>query len=197
LTLNGIFYESHLVQWFLGERSLKDILKEPQGRLSRRGKSLEEAKGSQSTGVEGPDGTQYESIEDELLATGKPLVPVDPRTVPIVQEQLQTLHSGQVVWHGEVWPRQEMEWSVREEKRANGDGVDKSWVSTLRLELPNLGEVAATLRLEKEGLSIHINADRHSASAIMLMEQQHLAQAISDVGLKLLNVAIEHEEHGK
>jgi len=197
LTLNGIFYESHLVQWFLGERSLKDILKEPQGKLSRRGKSLEEAKGSQSTGIEGTDASLHELMEDELLATDKPLGPVDPRTVPIVQEQLQTLHSGQVVWHGEVWPRQEMEWGVREEKRANGDGVDKSWVSTLRLELPNLGEVAATLRLEKEGLSIHINADRHSASAIMLMEQQHLAQAISDAGIKLLNVAIEHEEHGK
>jgi len=197
LTLNGIFYESHLLQWFFGERSIKDILKEPQGKLSKRSRSLEEGKVTQRSGNEVQEGNGDDSIADELLASDKALGPVDPRVVPIVREQLQTLHSGQVVWLGEVWPRQEMEWSVREEKRGNGEGLEKSWLSTLRLDLPNLGEVAATLRLEKEGLSIHINVDRESVSATMLMEQQRLAQAMSDAGIKLLNVAIEHEEHGK
>jgi hypothetical protein len=197
LTLNGIFYESHLLQWFFGERSLKDILKEPQGKLSKRSKSSAEGRGAQGPCGEIQKGSGDDSIDDELPATEKTLGPVDPRTAPIVREQLQTLHSGQVVWHGEVWPRQEMEWSVGEEKRGNGEGLEKGWVSSLRLDLPNLGEVAATLRLEKEGLSIHINVGSESVSATMLVEQQRLAQAMSDAGIKLLNVAIEHEEHGK
>jgi hypothetical protein len=197
LTLKGIFYESHLLQWFLGERQARELLKEPQGKLSSRGKSLAEGKPAQKSGADATDGLTEEALPDELIFTDRSSEPVDPRTVPIVREQLETLHSGQVLWHGEVWPRQEMEWCIREEKRASGEGVEKSWVSTLRLELPSLGGVAATLRLEKEGLSIHINADRESASAIMQMEQQTLAQAMSAAGIKLLNVAVEHEEHGK
>jgi hypothetical protein len=197
LTLNGIFYESHLLQWFLGERQARELLKEPQGKLSSRGKPLTEGNPAQKSGVEGADGLMEEALPDELISTDRSSEAVDPRTVPIVQEQLRTLHTGQVLWHGEVWPRQEMEWSIREEKHTNGEGIEKSWVSTLRLDLPNLGGVAATVRLEKEGLSIRIDADRESATAIMLMEQQSLAQAMSDAGIKLASVAIEHEEHGK
>jgi hypothetical protein len=197
LTLNGIFYESHLLQWFFGERSLKEILKEPQGKLSKRGKSPEEGKGAQRSGNGAREVNGDDAIADELSASDRALGPVDPRVAPIVREQLHALHTGQVVWHGEVWPRQEMEWSVREEKRGNVEGIEKSWVSSLRMDLPNLGEVAATLRLEKEGLSIHINVARESVSATMLGERQRLAQAMSDAGIKLLNVAIEHAEHGK
>ena len=66
----------------------------------------------------------------------------------------------------------------------------------LHLDLPNLGEVAATLRLGKDGLSIHINTGRESTSAVMKQEQQSLETAMSGVGIKLLKVAIENEEHG-
>jgi len=195
--LNGPPADTSLFASLLGERQARELLKEPQGKLSSRGKFLAEGNPTQKSGADGADGIAQEALSDELIATDRSSAPVDPRTVPIVQEQLQTLHTGQVVWHGEVWPRQEMEWSIREEKHTNGEGIEKSWVSTLRLELPNLGGVAATLRLEKEGISIHIDADRESASAIMQMEQEPLAQAMSDVGIKLLSVAIEHEEHGK
>jgi hypothetical protein len=197
LTLNGIFYESHLLQWFIGDRSLKDILKEPQGKLSKRAKSPEGEKGGQKSCIEGAEEAPLESIEEELRETDKPLGPVDPRTLHLVQEQLRTLHSGQVVWHGEVWPRQEMEWSIQEEKRGKGEGVAKCWLSTLRLELPNLGGVKATLRMENEGICIRINTDTESSSALMRSEQNLLAQAMSDAGIKLLDVTINHEEHGK
>ncbi|HBB70517.1 MAG TPA: flagellar hook-length control protein FliK, partial [Geobacter sulfurreducens] len=35
LTRSGVFYESHLSQWVKGERPLADLLREPQGSLSR------------------------------------------------------------------------------------------------------------------------------------------------------------------
>jgi hypothetical protein len=86
-----------------------------------------------------------------------------------------------------------MEWSVREEKPAIGSGKGKSWQTTLHLDLPNLGEVAATLKLGEEGLSVHINTGKDSTSAVMKKEQQALELAISNAGVKLLNVAIENE----
>lgn len=203
LTLNGLFYESHLLQWFLGKRNLKDLLKEPQGKLSRRVKSPQGGKISQThvkadvwNLAEGPD----ESVPDELLSAegrNESFGPVDPRTIPIVREQLEALYSGQVAWQGQVWPGQQMEWSVREEKPATGQGTGKSWQSTLHLDLPNLGEVAATLSLGKEGLSVHINAAKDSTSAVMKKEQQALELALSNAGVKLLNLAIENERDGK
>jgi hypothetical protein len=63
--------------------------------------------------------------------------------------------------------------------------------------LPSLGEVVATLHLGKEGLSLHISADRAATSVVMQREEQTLLQAISAAGIKLRNLAIEHEEHGK
>jgi hypothetical protein len=202
LTLNGLFYESHLLQWFLGERKLKDLLKEPQGKLSGRAKSPSGGKSPQNrVKTEGwnPDANPDEFMDDELLSSedqNDPFIPVDPRTIPIIRNQLDTLNSGQIAWLGQVWPGQQMEWSVREEKPVTGHGTGKNWQTTLRLDLPNLGEVAATLRLGKEGISVHINTGNDSTSGVMKKEQHTLELAISKAGIKLLKLVIENEEHG-
>ena len=195
LMLNGVFYESHLVQWFLGKRSIKDLLQEPQGKLSGRAKSVSAGKSAQN-----PDGELEESILDELLSDGSQFGrsgPVDPRTIPIIQEQLHTLHSAQFTWQGQVWPGQQMEWSVSREKPANGEGAEGGCKTLLRMYLPNLGEIVATLQLGKEGLSLHISTDRAATSVVMQREEQTLLQAMSGAGIKLRNMAIEHEEHTK
>lgn len=202
LTLNGVFYESHLVQWFLGKRSIKDLLQEPQGKLSGRAKSAVEGKlqNRVKSDGKGQDGEPDESILDELFSDDSQLGrsgPVDPRTIPIIQEQLHTLHSAQFTWQGQVWPGQQMEWSVSREKPANGEGAEGGCKTLLRMDLPNLGEIVATLQLGKEGLSLHISADRAATSVVMQREVQTLLQAMSGAGIKLHNMAIVHEEHGK
>jgi hypothetical protein len=203
LTLNGLFYESHLFQWFLGERKLKELLKEPQGKLSGRKKPPQDGNSAQNrikTDEWDPDESPDESIADELISADShrdPIVQVDPRTIPLIRDQLETLYSGRIAWHGQVWPGQEMEWSVREEKPATCQGTGKSWQTTLRLDLPKLGEVNATLRLENDGLSIQIYTGRDSTSAVMKMERHNLEQAMSEAGIKLLKLIIGNEEHGK
>lgn len=203
LSFNGLFYESHLLQWVMGERQIRDILKEPQGKLADRAKlstQVNSAQNNVNPNGKKPDGEMNKSILDELLSDDSqnlPIVPISPRTISIIQEQLHTLHSGEVIWQGQVWPGQQMDWNVREEKQSNGGEAEKSWVSTLRLDFPNLGEVNATLHLGKDGLSIQINTDRDTTSAVMKKEQQRLAQAMSNAGIKLVNMAIDHEEHGK
>jgi hypothetical protein len=192
LSLNGIFYESHLLQWFYGERSIRDILKEPQGRLSRRARG----EGAKRADVNGAEGNGDDSVIDELLANGEKSEAVDPRTLPIINEQLKALHSGQVFWHGEVWPGQEMEWSVLDDKKRSGDGVERNWLSTINIELPNLGRVEATLRLGREGVSIHLNNEKESSSLLMRREREALAQSFSDAGIKLLDMVVDHEKHG-
>jgi hypothetical protein len=90
-----------------------------------------------------------------------------------------------------------MEWNVSREKPANGEGAEVGCQTMLRMDLPNLGEVVATLQLGKEGLSLHICTDRAATSAVMQREEQTLLQAMSGAGIKLRKMAIEHEDHGK
>jgi hypothetical protein len=203
LTLNGVFYESHLIQWFLGKRSQKELLQEPQGKLSVRGKTAADGKSAQQrvkSDCKGPSGEPDEPILDAILSDddlNERSGPIDPRTMPIIQEQLQMLHSDRFIWQGQVWPGQQMEWEVSREKQANGEGAEAGCQSILRLDLPNLGQVVATVQLGKGGISIHISADRAAASVAMKSEEQALLQAMTGAGIKVQKMAIEHEEHGK
>ena len=200
MTLNGVFYESHLLQWFLGKRSIKDLLQEPQGKLSGRAKSASRGKSALERDGKSQDGEPDESDLDELLPEERQYEtsgPVDPRTMPIIQEQLHTLHSARFTWQGQVWPGQQMEWSVSREKPANREAAEGGCQTMLRMDLPNLGEVTATLQLGAEGLSLKISAASPATSVVMQREGQILLQAISGAGIKVRNMAIEDEEHGK
>lgn len=202
MSLNGVFYEAHLLQWFLGGRALQELLKEPQGKLPGRTRGVKGKKRKRSR-VESDNNAAEEQAEElagGLLISddGERSSPwVDPRAIPIIKEQLCALNSGQVVWQGEVWPRQEMEWRISEEKQFAGEETERNWVTTLHLVLPLLGEVAATLQLEREGLSVSIKTEREEASKVMREEKETLVQAMAGAGVKLLNLTIEHGDERK
>ena len=202
LTFSGIFYESHLVQWSQGERSMKDILREPQGKSTGRGETGGSAKSARNQAHRGVLdallGTN-ENIPDETIAAengAERKTPVEPEMLPILKEQMQTLHSGQFVWQGEVWPGQEMEWTVRERETESGEKQDRELETTLRLELPNLGEVSATLRLTGDGLSLHMMAAGDNSAAAMQSDRQGLADAMSAAGIRLAGMVIDHGQDG-
>jgi hypothetical protein len=202
LSMSGVFYESHLVQWFLGERQLKDILKEPQGKLATQAKTPVDGQPSHKAAT--IDGKEPVEKPEELISFTGPRAdnrktspePVEPRTIPIIQDQLHALQSGQISWQGQAWPGQQMEWTVSEREAGTGEKAEKNWHTTLRLSFPNLGEVNATLKLNNEGVHLLIKAGRDSSVAVMREERQDLERAMSDAGVKLLGMVVEHEEHG-
>lgn len=202
LSMSGVFYESHLVQWFLGERQLKDILKEPQGKLATPAKTPTDAQSSHKAVI--IDGKNPAEKPEELITVDRPRTgnrqesaePVDSRTIPIIQDQLQTLQTGQLAWQGQAWPGQNMEWTVSEREAETGENSGKNWQTTLRIALPTLGEVNATLRLNNEGVHLLIKADRDSAVTVMQEERQDLELAMSAAGVKLLEIVVEQEKHG-
>ncbi len=66
--------------------------------------------------------------------------------------QLNTLEQNRIVWQGELWPGQRMEWEINEDGRNRGqggapDGSQAAWQSVVRFELPKLGKVSATIHL--------------------------------------------------
>ena len=70
---------------------------------------------------------------------------------PLVQQQLDAVASQRLAWHGEAWPGQGIDWKIEreitDEHRSGGGEEDEAprWATTLRLTMPNLGEIDARL----------------------------------------------------
>jgi hypothetical protein len=203
LSMSGVFYESHLVQWFLGERQLKDILKEPQAKLAPPSKTPPDAQPpGDKVPLDGHNNTLGKALDlisaepANSASRQEPAEPVDPRAIPIIQDQLHTLQSGSLAWLGQAWPGQLMDWTVSEQESESGEKAGKNWHTTLKLHLPNLGEVHASLQLNNEGVHMLIKAERNSTVTVLLEEQQELEQAMSAAGVNLLGMVVEQEDHG-
>jgi flagellar hook-length control protein FliK len=118
----------------------------------------------------------------------------DPQTFPLIRQQLAQLNSGQFVWQGEAWPGQQLQWEVAErDARDNQEEADGAWQTSLRLDLPNLGEVRAALRISGARMQLHLQA---AAPTALLMQQQapRLHEALGKGGVNLANLVINHGE---
>lgn len=165
LTQNGLFYEAHLAQWAGGGLALKELLKEPQGKLSRL---LDRGEGGEGTGDSGKAGF------------------ADSRTLPFVKEQLLLLNSGVLAWQGEAWPGQDMKLTITE-------GDEEQWEqgieATLSLDLPRLGGVEATLRFGAEGIAVEFVCTSPGSSELLKKGGGELRAALASCGLHLNKMA--------
>lgn len=210
---SGLFYESHLAQWAAGEHPLAQLLEEPQGRLSpASGRGAESATpgretpsvGNQDprlapTPAEGelsprqePEQHVAETTADDLASPARnPSHPADPRTLNVVQQQLEALENRQFAWRGEVWPDQWVDWDVAERPPAEA-GVEEpvQWQTRLHLTLPSLGEVAATLRLDTTGVRIAVSAEDEARAAIMKGCSRALLQQMERAGVQVLGLTV-------
>ncbi len=168
---SGLFYESHLARWFSGEYPLKSLLQEPQG-------SLSVLSGGQA------------SSEQLQLEEGS-----DPRTLTILKEQLATLQSGQLLFQGELFPGQFMEWRIREREGHGGrDEKDQEhpWETSLTLNLANLGRVEASFKLQDTRLDLVISAEKENTVRLMDEDITELHDQLSASGITPGNTIIRH-----
>jgi len=125
-----------------------------------------------------------------LLQEGKALG-IPDHLQPLVQQQLNALETRQMVWQGNVWPEQSMQWEVHEQPSPTPDAeAQRQWVTQLRLDLPSLGEVAATLRFNNAGLSLTLNAGTPETLALLGKASTQLVAALSDAGIPVLSTQV-------
>lgn len=128
---------------------------------------------------------------------GASKMPVHAETISLVQQQLQTLDSRQLVWQGQVWPGQEMEWRVEERNARDGRSGEEeaiNWQTSLRLQMPSLGNIHATLAFVPQGLRINLKAADESTAGIMQGAQDRLLRSMEAAGLHVLGMAVERDE---
>lgn len=193
LSQSGLFYESHQAQWVAGERKLTDLLREPQGKLP----PLNPVTGAETAQKNAPVPMPSEGLPAQSAPSR---MPVHAETVTLVQQQLQTLDSRQLVWQGQVWQGQPMEWRVEERgarEGGTGDVEMPHWQTSLRLQLPKLGGVQATLAFTPQGLRIDLKAAEADTAEAMKGAQNKLRSSMEASGLSVLSMSVERHEKAR
>mgnify|MGYP000865100574 CR=1 FL=1 len=221
VTQSGMFYEAHQAQWVTGKLPLEQLLQEPQGQRSQpaafqhaaaeiaaRAISTSERPVTTNTVLQALQGAAPEKVGAGGTAPQAPnpppaaqpallaqQVPDDLR--PLVQQQLDAAATQRMAWHGEVWPRQTMDWEIGRDLERDGDGSgdeEYRWNTTLALTTPRLGRIDAALRLTTEGVRIAIATPYGASAADLRDAAPKLASALEAAGVPLLGFVVKHAE---
>ncbi len=216
ISQSGLFYEAHQAQWVSGSRPLESLLHEPQGKLAavpveqklQAPVGTDAAKPALDAGIQsaqqvragglpasaealklGADPTQ------QMVAPSAARDAVHPLTAPLVQQQLDILENRQIVWQGQVWPGQEMEWTIEEDGHRQGGAPEEgaTWSTRLHLDFPSLGGVTAHLALGAGGLKMNFSVERESSAALLQAEAATLALSMESSGLKVAGLAVRQD----
>lgn len=210
LTRSGMFYESHQARWADGKLPTEALLQEPQGKLSpaaiqAHGQAAEEASATAPKAADGrplqPPASPPASTpapDSATLGRNPAATVIPPDLTPLVQQQLDALATQNFVWQGQVWPGQTMEWAIEESpgRDRSEEGSNEQWRTSLRLTLPNLGTVNATLQLRSSSeLELALTADSDTARQQLSTAVPALDKRLGDSGLRLTAFRV-GDEHG-
>jgi len=192
---SGVFYEAHQAQWITGRLPVETLLKEPQGRHSATPPAPAAQAPAPPTTASAPDiaaANERPAAAEPPRATLAALPQIPDELRPLVQQQLEAAASQRVLWHGEVWPRQSLDWEIaRDERRSAPDTpAETHWLTKLSLTLPRLGPVDARLRLGARGVEIALDTAADSVAAVRAAAPQ-LAGALGRAGVPLLDFQVQ------
>lgn len=113
----------------------------------------------------------------------------DAVAAQLLPQQLDTLEQRRLVWQGELWPGQPMQWELVQEKdpgqNPREQGQPAAWETVLKLELPQLGQVNATIRLQGEQAQVRLRVLDEAAAAALQADQGRLDDALAAAGTVL------------
>ena len=107
----------------------------------------------------------------------------------LLPQQLDTLEQRRLVWQGELWPGQPMQWELVQDRDTDGQAREPdqpaAWETVLKLELPQLGQVNATIRLQGEQAQVRLRVLDEAAAAALQADQAGLDDALAAAGTVL------------
>jgi len=194
---SGLFYESHQAQWVAGRYPAEALAREPQARLVRTQRAPDATSASKSAPAEdapeipSPRGAEPAAVRSAAATT--PSLPAELQS--LVQQQLDAAATQHIIWRGEVWPGQNLQWEIAadEQRHETPEGeTAEQWTTSLALTLPRLGEVNVVLRMTPGKVSLGMTA---SESATALQQGlAELAASFAAAGLPPLAASVESHE---
>lgn len=207
---SGLFYEAHQALWLGGQRSTEALLEEPQARhvaiVADKAQIAAEGGKIQSTnistgeraGVSSPVVSSAQAAsgpESSPLGTTKDLLQSIPTELrPLVQQQLDAAATQRLVWQGEVWPGQTMQWQIdREAPKQTGATLEEpveQWNTSLALTTPRLGRVEAALGIAGATVRIALTVDSPESMSKLNARLPALKSALEAAGLKPVGLQV-------
>lgn len=174
ISQSGLFYESHQAQWISGKNTLENLQQEPQGKLM----------------------LVVADQPNKISASISSDMPVHTQSIPLVQQQLNTLETGYLLWRGEVWQGQPMDWEIHEQHQdsviESGDAAN--WRTKIHLTLPQLGEITATIILNAQGINIKLDASQVETVNLLRNNQSPLGMNMQSAGLNIQSLEVQHND---
>lgn len=110
---------------------------------------------------------------------------------PLVQQQLLSLANHHYPLHGALWPGQKIEWEIVDEdaRRPREQDADapRQWKTRLKLLLPSLGGIDATIELDASDVRVRIDT-RADTEARLRSKVELLGRRLENAGLRLTGV---------
>ena len=210
---SGLFYESHQAEWVAGKRDLSQIRQEPQARLARipegpearlalkredpqsllkLSTALPDASGISSAGAS----TSASATAPGNLTQSQDQT-IHPRTIPLVQQQLAALDTSRVMLQLEIWPNQWLQWEIDDQPPGteSNEDIQQTWNTRLHLDLPQLGELKASLSLNGDGVHIRLETANDTSASLLRANTSSLHAALASAGVPPTGIAI--DRHGQ
>ncbi len=177
LKFSGLFYESHLVEWAEGKRSIAALMLEPQ--------------------------MQKSNPIAPLQTDGKPIEFPQIINLQLSSLEQQSTHWRGEVWPGQTmeWEVHKDTSQDTPEDRNNrnpnsndDDSEAASWHSAVRFNFPHLGSVLANIRLMNTHVQIHINTPTENVAATLRTHIGALADALTAAGTSLDSMTVKHHD---
>jgi translation initiation factor IF-1 len=186
---SGLFYESHQAQWIRGERSINQLLEEPQNLLMGKGSPL--VSGDQQAAADKAS-TAQAGAPAQAKAAADAAQPIAKELVHLVQQQLHTLEQHHLVWMGQVWPGQQMQWQIQGQPENQARQQDeRQWSTEMELALPKLGDVHARLVFAEGGLRIVLRAADQATVDLFNRALPGLRGSLANAGVPLAAAVVE------
>lgn len=219
LSLSGLFYESHLHEWLDGMRTTAEVMREPQAKMSNaESPSSATPSGDMPSPASDLDARLADLLRTAQLINANPAVTDADTMLPqagrqdmaavdsmqLLPAQLHAMEQRQVVWHGELFPGQPMDWTVRDDtprgRQGNGghgddgDNTEPQWHSAVRFELPMLGAVSAAIQLIGDRVQIQVHAASEDTVLALREHGPELSNALAAAGAPLDALLIKQDE---
>jgi hypothetical protein len=166
IQLSGAFYESHLKEWVNGRRTLEQVRQEPQ---------------NQNLSARSPETLQ----------------PTEAAQTQFIPAQLNAQENRQFLWRGELMPGQAFEWQVKEDQSKKPSPTtspeEKTWLTSVKFDLPKLGQVHAMISLTGSSASFRISAKNTESASILSSAQPLLTNSLEASGNKLSQFLVEND----
>jgi hypothetical protein len=169
---SGLFYESHLAKWVQGKYPFERLQLEPQNKLK--------------------------TLTAEAVTTANaPASLAQTHTLPLVQQQLIALEAGHIMWRGEIWNGQQMEWNIYEDDNYHDSSVSntvKQWRTRLTLTFPELGKITATLILNAQDIQIQLDASNPDIQSQLINSLNLLKTGLQAVGMVVTSFTLQSDD---